>query len=413
MRGKAINTNTFRIIMKDKKINRAHRIQRLLLYALSIILHPFLKVKKGRVLCIAYGGHQYSCNPRYISEYIVENESDIFNVHWLFEKTRVPKDLDRRVNVVFYRTVRAVIIINTSEFVIANQRTDPWQYGWMKKKGQKYIMTWHSGKALKRIELDAIKSLAPSYIRRMKNDSAYADLFLSESNYTTSLYKKSFLYDGEILEKGLPRNDIFFNIEKHRDIKKEVYKHFGFVENDKIVLYAPTFRGSMELDNYNIDWSKVVPAFEELLRGNVKVLIRLHPNFLGTNRDRSTLFKMDNIFEATTYDNINDLIIASDVMISDYSSCMFDFALMKRPVFIYATDIEKYDRGFYMNIKELPFPFAGSNDRLLFNIENFNMNRYQEKLRVLMEDFFHSYDDGNATEAVVEWMKNHRFVKKR
>lgn len=395
--------------MKLNSINSNNRIQRVLLYVLAIILHPFLKVKKGKVICIAYGGSQYSCNPRYISEYIAEHKLDMFQVYWLFNKKNIPQNIDNRIKVVIYLTIKAVIAINTAEFVITNKRTDPWIYAWIKKKGQKYIMTWHGGKPLKKIELDAIDSLGDKYLRRMKNDSAYCDLFLSESVYTSNLYKKSFLYDGEILEKGLPRNDVFFLTEKHNDLKKTVFTHFGFDECDKVVLYAPTFRGKMNLDCYDINWDIVLPAFERMLHGTVKVLIRLHPNFLGGNVDRSVLFSMDNVFEATTYDNINDLIIASDVMISDYSSCMFDFAFMKRPIFIYATDSEKYERGFYLNIKELPFPFAENNDELISNIQSFDLNTYEKGLKTLMDEFFHSFDNGNATKAVVEWMvKNHK-----
>lgn len=387
-----------------KNINHNYRVQRILLYALSIVLHPFLRIKKGKVICFAYGGSQYSCNPRYISEYLANNEFDRFQVYWLFDKRNIPQNFDGRMKVVFYRTIKAVLAINTSEFVITNKRTDPWIYAWIKKKGQKYIMTWHGGKPLKKIELDAIDSLGPKYLRRMKHDSAYCDLFLSESVYTSHLYKKSFLYDGEILERGLPRNDIFFNTNKHKEIKKQVFRHFGFDECDKVILYAPTFRGSMSLECYDIDWENIMLAFEKKLHGKVKVLIRLHPNFLGKRVDCSALFGADNVYEATTYDNINDLIIASDVMISDYSSCMFDFAFMKRPIFIYAKDSEKYERGFYLNIKELPFPFAENNTELLSNILSFESSIYEEKLKMLMEEFFHSFDKGDATKSVVEWM---------
>lgn len=385
-------------------INPNHRIQRILLYMLAIILHPFLRVKKGKVICIAYGGSQYSCNPRYISEYIVNNRLDVFQVYWLFNKNNVPRDIDSRIKVVIYMTIKAIIAINTSEFVITNQRTDPWIYAWIKKKGQYYIMTWHSGRALKRIELDAIDSLGQKYLRIMKNDSAYCDLFLSESVFTTQLYKKSFLYNGEILEKGIPRNDIFFKKDKHKEIKNEVLKYFGFNEFDKIVLYAPTFRQEMNLDYYDIKWEVIVPAFEKMLQGNVKILIRLHPNFIRSKIDMSDLFHIDNVKDATAYNDINDLIISSDVLISDYSSCMFDFAFMKRPIFIYATDYSKYERGFYMNIKNLPFPFAKNNTELLSNIQSFDSNEYEIKLETSMKSLFHSFDKGNATEAVVEWM---------
>lgn len=390
--------------MNIRRINYNHRIQRILLYLLAIFLHPFLKVKKGRVICFAYGGDQYSCNPRYISEYILNHELKQFDIYWLFQRKNVPAKIDGRIKIVIYRTIRAVIAINTAEFVITNKRTDPWQYAWVKKRGQKYIMTWHGGNPLKKIELDAIEVLGPAYLRKMKNDSSYCDLFLSGSRYTSDIYRKSFLYDGEILEKGLPRNDIFFTPSKHVEIKDKVFNHFGFNDDDKIVLYAPTFRKKMDLTCYSIDWGKIIPAFEDLLHGNVKVLIRLHPNFLGGNIDRTTIFNALNVYDATTYDDINDLIISSDVMITDYSSCMFDFAFMRRPIFIFATDVDEYDRGFYVNIRELPLHFSQNNEELLLNIKKFDNIKYQEELEYLMNVFFHGFDTGQATKCVVDWM---------
>jgi CDP-glycerol glycerophosphotransferase len=395
--------------MKLKNINHNHRIQRVFLYLLAIILHPFLKVKKGRVLFIAYDGNQYSCNPRAISDFILDNNLDGFELFWLFNDCYIPPQIDEQIKIVVGRTLRALVAINTSEFVFTNKRTNPWMFSWIKKKGQKYIMTWH-GRALKKCELDAIDTLGPNYLKRMKNDSAYCDLFLSDSRYNSNLYHKAFLYDGEILEKGFPRNDIFFDKSKHVEIKKKVFDYYEFNETDKVVLYAPTFRGKMNLDCYNIDWGNATPALEKMLGGKVKILIRLHPNFLGSNIDRSSLFSSDNLIEATTYNNINDLIIASDMMVSDYSSCMFDFAFTKRPCFIYATDSEKYERGYYLNLKELPFPFAENNDQFLDNIKNFDDAKYQSELQICMDTVFGSFDTGHASEAVVNWMKDKSII---
>lgn len=388
-----------------KNLNPNHRIKRIILYILSIILHPFLKIRKGTVLCVAYDGHQYSCNPRSITEYILENESNNFEILWLFNKECIPDLLDDRIHIIICRTIRALLAINTAEFVITNKRTDPWTYAWIKKKGQKYIMTWHGGKPLKKIEMDAIESLGPKYLKRMKNDSSYCDLFLSESKFTTEMYRRSFLYKGEILEKGAPRNDIFFKEGTHKLIKKEVYDYFGFDINDKIVLYAPTFRGEMNFDNYNIDWKRAIPAFEQLLKGKVNVIIRLHPNFLRQGVNRSALFMEKNIYDGTMYNNINDLMIAADVLISDYSSCMFDFTFLKRPVFLFATDYSKYDRGFYFKLKELPFPFSDNNNSLYNNIRTFDIERYQDELSKFMNEMFQIFDKGNASEEVVKWMK--------
>lgn len=385
------------------KINPNHRIKRIVLYIVSLLLHPFLRVKKGRVLFISYDGAQYSCNPRFITEYILDNNID-FELIWLYTKQNHYKNIDKRIKVVGYPSLSSVIAINTAQFVITNKRTAPWVFGWIKKKGQKYIMTWHGGKPLKRVELDAIDTLGARYYRKIKQDSAYCDLMLSESRYTSKLYRSSFLYDGEILEKGAPRNDIFFKKDIFEITKKSVFEYFGFSSDDHVVLYAPTFRGNMTLDCYSIDWNRIIPALESMIGGRVKVLLRLHPNFIQSGIDCSSLFCGDNIYEATSYKDINELLIASETLISDYSSCMFDYAFTQRPCFIFAADSDLYERGFYLNIHELPFPFAENNDELLFNIENFDKFKYKEKLGLYMNNSFGIFDKGHASQEVVNWM---------
>ena len=391
--------------MRLFSLSKNNRPVRLVLYVLSILLHPFKKIKKGRVLFISYGGTQYSCNPRFISDYLLAHYQDKFEVYWFFRKNTLSyDDLDRRLKIVEDLTLRSLMIFNTAEFVVSNKRILPWVYGWKKKKGQKYIMTWHGGKPLKRIELDAAESLSSSYLRRMKHDSAYCDLFLSESAFTTNLFHKSFMYDGEILEKGSPRNDIFFDVEKHVSIKQHVHNYFGIPNNSHIVLYAPTFRGNYSLKSYGVNWDIVIPVFEKKLGGHVTVLIRLHPNFLNNRIDRSSLFKNSHLIEATQYNDINELMIASDALISDYSSCMFDFAFTRRPCFIYAVDSSQYERGFYFNIRELPFPFAENSVEFVENIERFNNEHYQKRLGEFMENQFGPFDTGHASEFVVDWM---------
>ena len=109
--------------MKLKNINHNHRIQRVFLYLLAIILHPFLKVKKGRVLFIAYDGNQYSCNPRAISDFILDNNLDGFELFWLFNDCYIPPQIDEQIKIVVGRTLRALVAINTSEFVFTNKKT--------------------------------------------------------------------------------------------------------------------------------------------------------------------------------------------------------------------------------------------------------------------------------------------------
>lgn len=300
------------------------------------LLRPFLKIKPGRVVFFSYYGKQYSCNPKYISEYIVQNYSKKFEVIWLFKEGCMPNTHIDGVCSLLFHTFKSIIAINTAEFVITNCRTLPRVYDWIKTKQQKYIMTWHGSFPVKKVERDAQDKLSHKYVEAAKVDSTISSLFLSESRFTTELFRKSFWYDGEVMERGVPRSDIFYATDKHEAIKKRVLDYYGFSDDIHVVLYAPTFRSDFSLDKYDIDWSIIIPSLKKILGGEVKVLVRLHPNFISTNINTTNVTTGENIYDATKYDEINDLLIASDVLFSDYSSCMFDFAYLKRPCFIYA-----------------------------------------------------------------------------
>ena len=120
-------------------------------------------------------------------------------------------------------------------------------------------MLWHGGIALKRIEKDAENNLGFSYTMKAKRDSRTCDLMISGCNFQTELLKNKFWYNGEILESGIPRNDIFFNTERHKEFKENIYKKYNIPSSYNIVLYAPTFRRNRSIEPYKFDWNKMLP----------------------------------------------------------------------------------------------------------------------------------------------------------
>ena len=363
----------------------------------------FTQVKKGRVMCWAYNFKQYSCNPRYLTEYLLKNNPE-FEIYWVFRKKVDISGIDSRIKCVRFRSLEYYKLVNSAEFFITNSRTDPYRIYWHKRPGQKYLMLWHGGVALKKIEKDAEEKLGYSYVQKSKIDSKVCDLMTSSCRYQTDLMENKFWYSGEILKKGIPRNDIFFDMEQRASLNAKVRKLYSISSSDKIVMYAPTFRRGNDLSPYSINWDKVIPELEKVFGGvQVRVLVRLHPNLIG-KVDTSGLVAYEKVTDATLYHDMQELLCVSDMLITDYSSAMFDFAMLERPCLLYATDIEKYDRGYYFRFDELPFPLARTQEELLSNLASFDRSEYDKEVKTFFDTNIGIYDDGHASEAIAAWM---------
>ena len=159
---------------------------------------------------------------------------------------------------------------------------------------------------------------------------------------------------------------------------------------------------------YAIDWSRMIPAISRMFAGDrVAVLVRMHPLLIG-KVDTSHLTAFEGVHDATRYHDMQELLSVADMLITDYSSSMFDFAMQGRLCLLYATDANAYDRGFYFNLDELPFPLSESEEQLLSTIENFDNEAYTSRLNTFFTERIGLKEDGHAAEALAGWMVAHR-----
>ena len=371
---------------------------------LSAIARCFTKVEKGRVLCWAYNYKQYGCNPRYLTEYLLENYPDM-DIVWVFRQGIDISGIDKRIKCVRFRTWEYLKMVNSAEFLVTNSRTDPWHIYWHKRPEQKYLMLWHGGAALKKVERDAEGKLGYSYWRKAKRDSEVCDLMISGCTANTDLIKRSFWYSGEILEAGIPRNDIFFNKEQHLEIRERLNREYNIPTNNRIVMYAPTFRRSGTIEPYRIDWQALLPHLSEKFEGaEITIFLRLHPNLIG-KVDTSSLQNSPAIIDMTRYHDMQELLCVSDMLITDYSSSMFDYAMLRRPCLLYATDVEQYDRGYYYDFCELPFPLARDGKQLMELIKGFDNKSYLATLDRFLSQTLGLKERGVAAKELAEWMR--------
>lgn len=378
-------------------------IKHLFIRFITYIIRLFFPIKKGRVFCESYGGLKYSCNPKYISEEILRTHTDYFQVIWSFSNNQTGKSVVGRIRKVKRASLKELFYINTSEFFISNIRLNDFGWGWKKRSGQKYIMTWHGSMALKRVEFDASAHLSESYMRKAEKDSQNIDLMLSDSKWCTSFNKTAFHYDGEILEKGLPRNDVFLQPDSIKRTADKVRTFYQIADNVKILLYAPTFRVDKSIDNYIFQWDSIVSALKEKCNSEFIVMIRLHPNMMNIV-DTAPMMTAPYCVDATRYEDMQELLCAADVLITDYSSSMFEVAMKQTPCFLYVPDRETYDRGFYFKLEDLPFPITSDINSLAQQIHFFDENKYLEDLKYFYTNTLGTFQKSDSSAEVVKWM---------
>lgn len=361
----------------------------------------FVRVDSNKIVFCNFYGKGYGDNPKYITEYIIK-EKENWKLVWIIDKKNINTPFPKEIKKVKYGTLRAMYELASAKIWIDNVRKDIYPF---KKKNQYYIQTWHGGIALKKIEKDAENSLPPNYIKKAKKDSKMIDFMISNSEFCTNMYKRAFWYNGKIIEIGTPRNDVLLNKSIYDEIKKNVYEKLNIKKDTKIVLYAPTFRKDGGLEYYDLNFKLVIQALEKQTNESWICLLRLHPNISFKNLKLELDEK--SVIDVSKYNDIYELMVSSNILITDYSSLMFEFSYMKKPVFLYANDVNEYikDRGFYFDYLQLPYMVSKNNYELIENIKSFNYEEYENKLKLFINRIGLK-EDGNASKNTVDIIKN-------
>lgn len=266
-----------------------------------------------------------------------------------------------------------------------------------KRVGQKYIQTWH-GTPLKRLGRDIVDVVPTgSYLKMMDREASYWDYLVSPSKYCSEIFPNTFGYSGKIIETGYPRNDILTTSSSDRQKIREL---LGITDpNRLVVLYAPTWRDTSRTATGN--WKPVNFLGSDLGEG-ITLLFRGHTNTHQAHTYRVAKGAID----VTDYKNVAELYLAADVLVTDYSSSMFDFSVTGKPMVFLAPDLEDYvaKRGFYFDFETLaPGPILRESSKLsetLENIENFKAqfaDRY-----VAWQQKFNALEDGHSSKRVVD-----------
>ena len=273
-------------------------------------------------------------------------------------------------------------------------------------KEQVFVETWH-GTPLKRLVFDQeeVTAASPKYKLEFYKQRKDWDYLISANDFSTETFRRCFMYEGEMLDVGYPRNDILYS-ENIDELSSNIKQKLNIPHDKKVVLYAPTWRDDEYYGKgkYKFTLKLDLELLRERLSDEYVILLRTH-QYIADALDISGLEGF--AYNVSKYDDISELYLISDICITDYSSVFFDYANLRRPMLFYTYDIEKYRsqlRGFYIDMEtELPGPLLYTSEEVLnaiINIDKIN-DQYKEKYEEFYNRFCH-LDDGNASKKVVE-----------
>ena len=344
-----------------------------------------------------YGGHG-----KYITEQLLKRREDL-EIVWLVDRflTEVPEG------------IRLVTVSNIRNYLYEMETAKIWVFDYwvpnyiIKRPGQIYVQVKHwSSVTLKTFGMDsALFQNVERFIDASIYNGKIMDYLMVGSKFDEETCRKGFLFQGEVRKVGSPRTDILFSPGK---VQSKIFERYGIAQNSSLCLYAPTFRekGPEAMSwtgNLNLDYAGLKAALEQRFGGEWLIVLRLHPHIAHESKNVETPSWVVNM---TDYPDSQELVAASEVLITDYSSIMFEPAFVKKPVFLFATDKKEYingERELLIDYDRLPFPIAESNEELMLRIQDFNRQEYEENVTKFLEKY-DVHEDGHASERAAEFI---------
>ena len=352
----------------------------------------FFPIKDNRIMFESYKGRSYSCNPKYICEYL--HNDNKWDMIWIINSSK-RVSLPENMKSVKKRSLLNLYYHMTSKFIITNMTDDVYI---PKREKQVVINTWHAGGAYKRIGLSYEKAHSKLASWQAKVVCKEISYFISSSElFTKYNINEAYHYYGKILKSGMPRNDLFFDDAKMREICKIVKRRLNICDK-KVILYAPTFRGDYgkaKEAECSLPIEEILNAFDRR-KEDVVILNRSH---YALNHQNS--FCNSSVIDVSDYDDMQELLAVSDILITDYSSSIWDYSLTKRPCILYVPDREEYlkERGTYTPLEKWPGVITSNEKELIDALLNIDDDLYKKKAIEAL-DYYHSYENGNACQII-------------
>ena len=369
------------------------------------IFRTFFPVDDNLIFFQSYLGRSISCSPRSMSEYIAQHHPEL-RIVWSVNKPQAHKATS--ATIVAPGSVAHYWFIARAKYLVANTGLGD---GFEKRSSQLHMQTWH-GSTLKRIGRDKGKSDDQRVVRGGAKDdevlTGFArrvsmwDFLIAPNQISADAFLTAWRFDGEMLHIGYPRNDSIFDAAWTAQQRAKVLKQYNIPDDHVVALWAPTWRDNAEKKNGRfiyelpIDVSKLGPA------NKVTILAKMHYHVSDTIDDSQTRPYFINVSD---WEDINDLFPASDVLVSDFSATIPDYANTGKPIVFFIPDYDEYmeTRGTYVDIKnDGPGPLVYSDDELISRLTDLSWVDSFSSNYAKFKTLYGEYEDGHATDRAVK-----------
>ena len=392
--------------MKQKILQVLFKVYKLIFTIIGALLPKNNKL----VIFESFLGKQYSDNPRAIYEYMRENYPD-YKMYWSADRSSMSKFSRVAVPAIRRFSIKWLFLMNRAKYWITNSRLPLWI---PKPKKTIYVQTWH-GTPLKRLAADMDEVHMPGtntaqYKANFLKEAGKWDYLVSPNDYSSEIFKRAFGFEKALIESGYPRNDFLINAN-NKEIIAGIKKRCKLPQSKKIILYAPTWRDNQfySRGRYKFDIQMDLDRMKAELGEEYIIVLRLH-YLIAENLNLSGYEGF--VYDLSEHEDIRELYLIADMLITDYSSVFFDYANLERPMLFYVYDIEDYRdnlRGFYFDFEEkAPGPLVKNTNELISEIQYIDKHGFKPPAEV--EAFYNKFcylEDGHASERVVrEVFKN-------
>ncbi|WP_335673711.1 CDP-glycerol glycerophosphotransferase family protein [Erysipelatoclostridium sp. AM42-17] len=371
------------------------------------LVYRFVPSNSKTVLFIAFHGRGYSDNPKAIYEYMKSQpEFQDYHFIWAIKNHRKKNIKISGAQIIEYFSIPYFYYLARSHYWVVNCKLPGYV---LKKPNQVYLQTWH-GTPLKKLAYDIEVPKGTTFYRSGMSEESMHETYaqdvkkynymISPSRFTTEVFQSAFRINKErLIETGYPRNDIL-SLYSQEDIIK-IKKELDIPLDKKVILYAPTWRdNSFVAKGYTFKLEVNFDQWKKILGNDYVVIFK--PHYLIVNDFDMSKYK-GFVYPIEPSQDISSLYLISDILITDYSSVFFDYAILKRPIYFYMYDIEQYRdqlRGFYLDIyHDLPGEILDNEDDLLTKIVEQDYDYHK------LESFnqrFNNHEDGYASKRVVD-----------
>lgn len=357
----------------------------------EVYVNALARPRQETVFMECFGGTGTGDGPRAVCDALLEDRPDLDLVWSVDDASVVPVPGTRAVlrgTAEWFEAVGSARLLVTNNTLPESVRKAP---------GQVHVQTWH-GTPLKRIGSDIAhqRMSTDHYLRLLLREAQRWDFLVSPSPFCTQIFRRAFDYDGQVLEIGRPSNDLLVRADAPRR-RVEVRARLGIPDDHTVLLYAPTWRDNAWKGG---TWERVVHldgAAVTAARPDVTVLVRGHAN----TATRPRVPGSEQVIDVTSYPDIARLYLAADVLVTDYSAAMFDFALTDRPMIFLAPDLGHYRdrlRGLYLDLEEVaPGPIVSTTEEVLDCLGDDSWSLARKQMRAV----YAPHDDGAVTERLL------------